>query len=140
MPSPFDALVSAADQAVMGVHGETVAATLMPRLRTQYAARGTDPARPSTTLRGVFSEAPGVDQIKGQAAGGEFTGTTRLASAAPEFWMPASQVAALAYAIAPGDLLTFPGRAGAPAYSVSHVQPSGLGDLNLILTREDQPT
>lgn len=139
MPSPFDALIAAADGAVMGVHGESVAAVLTPRLRTQYAARGSDPARPSTTIAGVFTEAPAVDQIRGQAVG-EFAGTTRLGSAAPEFWLPASTVAALPYAIAQGDLVTFPGRAGAPVYSVSHIQPTGLGDLNLVLAREDQTT
>jgi hypothetical protein len=87
---------------------------------------------------GVLSIGSPVAPIRG-AAQGEFAGTTRIASAAPEFFLPEATVLLLPYAVAVGDLIQFPARAGAPAYAVASIQQSELGGLNLLLVSEDQP-
>jgi hypothetical protein len=136
MASPFDALDELVSSAVQTAYGE--AAILTPRVSSQYVQRSTDEDRPATNVWGVFSAGPGESQIKGQAAGGEFSGTTRLNVMRAEFWMTAAQVSSLGFAPAKGDKIAFPGRAGSPVYAVSGVQHTDLGDTALLLVREDQ--
>lgn len=138
MPSPFDALMAANDAAVMDAFGETEAAILRPRLASQYAARALDPARPECEVAGVFSAAAPADmRIRGNAEG-EYAGTTRLASTAPEFWISPDNVALIPYVVAVGDLILFPCRSGSPVYAVARIQRTDIGDLNLILVSEDE--
>lgn len=137
MPSPFDAMDADLSAAVMDAFGETVAATIRPRVLSQYRGRTADNARPVRSLAGIFSAGPQVEQMKG-ASSAELAGSTRMATRACEFWVSAANVAALPYRIAVGDLIEFPGRAEEPAYSVARIQPSDLGDLNLLLVVEDQ--
>ncbi len=138
MPSPFDALDAAMSAVVMDNFGETVAAILRPRTESQYVERAVDGARPETTVRGIFSAGPSEGDIRGNSTA-EFKGTTRMAQIAAEFWLPASEVAALAYTVAQGDLLRFPGRPSSPEYVVVRIQWSDMGDMNLILAAENQP-
>ncbi|MBY0400954.1 hypothetical protein K2X89_11705 [Myxococcota bacterium] len=138
MSSPFDALDAALSRVVMDRFGETEGALLRPRTVSQYAGRAADPARPETTICGIFSAGPGDAPIRGNSTG-EFAGTTRLASMSVELWLPAGEVAAIPFEIAVGDLIELSDRAGAPVYSVARVQKTDLGDANLILVREDQP-
>ena len=137
MVSPFDALDGLVSSAVETAYGE--AAILTPRVSSQYAQRSADDNRPAANVWGVFSAGPGESQIRGQASGGEFSGSTRMLVMRSEFWMTAAQVSALGFAPARGDRIAFPGRAGSPVYAVSGVQHTDMGDTALILVREDQP-
>lgn len=137
MASPFDDLDNLLSSAVVTAYGE--AAILTPRTSSQYAVRTSDQNRNSANVWGVLSAGAGEGPIKGQATGGEFSGTTRLHVMKAEFWLTADQVAALGFAPAKGDKLSFPGRPGAPVYSVSAIQNTNMGDMALIIVREDQP-
>ena len=136
MPSPFDNLDGALSRAVMGVFGETVAASLRPRTISEYAD-GADPDRPARDIRGVFTEAHDVAQPRGAAMGSEFSGVTRIAVHQAEFFITAADLAAVPYAIRQKDRLAFPGRAGAPVYSIADMQRGDTGDLNLLLVSGD---
>lgn len=136
MPSPFDSLDGALSRAVMSVFGETVAASLRPRTRSEYA-EAADPARPARDIRGVFSEAHDIAQPRGAATSAEFSGATRLSIHHAEFFIPASELAALPYVIRQKDHVAFPSRHGAPVYSISDMQRGDTGDLNLLLVSGD---
>ena len=133
MPSHFDALDTAISGAILSAFGEKVAATLRPRTRSEYAVAA-DPARPERQLRGVFSAAPDDPKLRGAATGADFSGSTSLSVTMAEYWVAAADLAALHYAIKPGDALSFPGRAGSPVYSISDLHHNETGDVNLILT------
>ena len=66
------------------------------------------------------------------------SGTTKLASTSAEFWIAKAQVAALAALPTKGDTIMLTSRTGSPLYAISSVQHTDMGDLNLILVREDQ--
>jgi hypothetical protein len=100
--------------------------------------RRADDERNAANVWGVFSAGPGDAQVKGQSTGGEFAGSTRFNVMKAEFWMTADQVAALAFAPIKGDTISFPGRPGSPVYSVAAIQHTNMGDIALILVREDQ--
>ena len=136
MPSPFDAYDLQLSDLMLRSFGETEAAVIRPRAESQYVERPTDGTRPGLTLRGIFSAGPADGQVRGNATG-DYAGTTRFAQTAPEFWVPAAEVAALPYKIAQGDLLRFPGRPGSPGYAIVSIQHTDLGDLNLILVAEN---
>jgi hypothetical protein len=133
----FDDLDAQLASAIGGAFGE--AAVLRPRVSVQYVERTAHPTVNPITVWGVFSAGPGETQMKGQARGAELVGTTRLASMTAEFWIAKAQVNELPMLPAKGDALALTSRAGSPVYSISMVQPSDMGDLNLILVREDQP-
>ncbi len=133
MASPFDDLDALISGAIGDAFGEV--AVLRPRLSSQYVERADDPTRPIATVAGVFSAGTSDEQLR--SMGAELTGRTRLASQSAEFWLPAEQVQALVARPVKGDALTLTGRDGAPVYSISQVQPSDMGDLNLILVREE---
>jgi hypothetical protein len=136
--SMFDDLDAALSGAIKGAFSE--AAVHRSRLSSQYVERTNDPDRPAQTFSGVFSAGPADDQLKGTARGSEFSGTTRVASANAEFWIAKAEVEALTALPAKGDTITLTSRAGSPVYAVSVVQHTDMGDLNLILVREDQPS
>lgn len=133
----FDDLDAALSGAIKGAFAE--AAVHRPRVSAQYVERAADPDRPQHLIHGVFSAGPADDQLKGTARGSEFSGTTRVASANAEFWIAKAEVDALTALPAKGDTVTLTSRAGCPVYAVSNVQHTDMGDLNLILVREDQP-
>lgn len=137
MASMFDDLDAALSGAIKGAFAEV--AVLLPRVSTQYAERYADPDRPQHLVYGVFSAGPAADQPRGQARGAEFSGTTRLASTSSEFWIAKADVDALSALPAKGDTIKFTARAGCPVFAVSMVQHTDMGDLNLILVREDHP-
>jgi hypothetical protein len=132
MSSPFDAMKAALSHDVMAVFGESEAVTLRPRTRSEYA-EGADTSRPARPIRGVFTEAQDTAALRGAAMSSEHSGVTRLSVQMAEFWLPASEVASLPYAIRQGDKVEFAGRPGRPIYSVSDMQKAEVGDLNLIL-------
>lgn len=111
-----------------------------PRVSAQYVERGGDPDRPQHLIHGVFSAGPADDQLKGTSRGAQFSGTTRVASASAEFWIGKAEVDVLTALPSKGDTLTLTSRAGSPVYAVSVVQHTDMGDLTLILVREDQPS
>ena len=131
----FDDLDATLSDAIIGAFAEV--AILRPRVSAQYAARAVDQDRPQHLIHGVFSAGPADDRLKGIARGSEFSGTTRVASASAEFWIAKAQVAALTALPAKGDMITFTSRAGSPVYAISAVHHTDMGDLNLILVRED---
>lgn len=136
MTSPFDALDRAASSAVVTAYGEQ--ALLRPRTSEQYVERAADAERNAATVWGVFSARPTSFDLHGQARGAELDGTTRVNAARSEFWIARQQVGALSFRPAKGDLLSLPGRPGSPTYAVSAIQPTNMGDLALLLVREDQ--
>lgn len=110
-----------------------------PRVSEQYAEGRIDPDRPQHLIHGVFSAGPADGPLKGAARGSQFSGTTRVASLSAEFWIARAEVDALTDLPAKGDTITLTGRVGSPVYAVSLVQHTDMGDLTLILVREDQP-
>ena len=137
MASPFDALDDAASSAVLATFGERV--VLRPRASEQYVERQPDVDRNETTVWGIFSAGPGAMQIKGQAMGKDLGGTTRINTLESEFWIGREQVEALPFAVTKGDVVRFVERLDCPVYAVSTIQRTHMGDLNLLLVREDQP-
>ncbi len=133
----FDDLDAAISGAIKSAFAEV--AVLLPRVSTQYAERVANNARDAQTTYGVFSAGPAVDQLRGQARGSEFSGTTRAASMSAEFWIAKAEVDALDALPAKGDTVTLTARTGSPVYAIAQVQHTDMGDLNLILVREDQP-
>ena len=136
MASMFDDLDAALSGAIKGAFAEV--AVLLPRVSTLYAERTIDADRDAQTTYGVFSAGPADDQLRGAARGSDFSGTTRLASTSAEFWIAKAEVAALDALPAKGDTITLTARTGSPVYAIVQVQHTDMGDLNLILAREDQ--
>lgn len=136
MASPFDALDAALSASCLGAFGE--AATLRPRMASQYTERAADPARPEAQIFGVYSAGPGEVPIRGEATGGEFKGPTRFATMRAEFWIGAEHIAGLPYTVAKGDLIILTDRGDLP-YEIVKVQPTDMGDVNLILAFDDIP-
>lgn len=112
-------------------------AILSPRRNGQYVEASPDADRMAVAVRGVFSAVAATSDLKGQARGGEFAGTTRLVAAQSTFWIASAQVAELGFRPAKGDLLRLPERSGEPYFAISAVHPTSMGDLNLLLVRED---
>lgn len=135
MSSVFDTLDAEASEVVADAFGE--GAILIPRRNNQYVEAAADVERLAVAVRGVFSGAAAVSDLKGQARGGDFPGTTRIVAEQTAFWIAAAQVAALGFRPAKGDLLTLPERSGHPSYAIAAVHPTSMGDLNLLLVRED---
>ena len=135
MTTAFDNLDALAAEAVASAFGET--AVLQPRRPSQYVEAATDADRLSVSVRGIFSVAAATADLRGQARGGEFAGASRVLSEQSTFWIAAEQVAELGFRPAKGDLVRFPERTGSPSFAIAAVHPTAMGDLNLLLVRED---
>ena len=135
MASPFDALDAVASTAAISVFGEV--AVLQPRRPLQYVEAASDADRLSVSVRGIFSSVAATSDLRGQARGGEFAGASRVLSGQSAFWIAAEQVAELGFRPAKGDLVCLPERAGSPSFAIAAVHPTSMGDLNLLLVRED---
>jgi hypothetical protein len=135
MTLPFDALDTLASGAAQEAFGEE--AVLVPRRGGQYAEAAADADRMAVRVRGIFSALAAPSDLRGQSRGGEFTGTTRMVSEQSAFWIAAAQVAALGFRPARGDLLRLPERCGSPSFAIAAIHPTSMGDLNLLLVRED---
>ena len=135
MTSAFDEFDALASEASVSMFGEE--AILSPRRNGQYVEASPDADRMAVAVRGVFSAVAATSDLKGQARGGEFAGTSRLVAAQSSFWIASAQVAELGFRPAKGDLLRLPGRPGEPCFALSAGHPTSMGDLNLLLVRED---
>jgi hypothetical protein len=135
MSSAFDALDALASGAAIEGFGED--AVLIPRRNSQYVEAATDADRMAVKVRGIFSALAAPSDLRGQSRGGEFTGTTRVLSEQTAFWIAAAQVAELGFRPAKGDQIRLPERCGSPCYAISAIHPTSIGDLNLLLVRED---
>lgn len=113
-------------------------ALLRPRMSTQYAERSTDPDRPEAMTYGIFSAGPTQEDLRGQARGGQMSGTTKLSTTAAEFWIAKPQIDQLPWLPITGDAVVLTARNGQPIYAISRVATSDLGDLTLMLVREDE--
>ena len=133
--SLFNDLDAYASDAVKGVFAEP--AILRPRVSKQYAERSADPDRPQAMTYGIFSAGPAQEDLRGQARGGQMSGTTKLSTAAAEFWIAKPQIDQLPWLPITGDAVVLTARSGQPRYAISKVAPSDMGDLTLILVRED---
>lgn len=134
--SLFNDLDAYASDAVKVVFAEP--ALLRPRVSKQYAERSADPDRPETITYGIFSAGPAQDELRGQARGGQMSGTTKLSTAAAEFWIAKPQIDQLPWLPITGDVVVLTARSGQPSYAISRVTTSNLGDLTLILVQEDE--
>lgn len=112
-------------------------ALLRPRISTQYAEGSADPDRPEAMTYGIFSAGPAQEDLRGQARGGQMSGTTKLSTAAAEFWIDKPQIDQLPWLPITGDAVILTARSGQPSYAISRVVTPDLGDLTLILVRED---
>jgi hypothetical protein len=135
MASAFDAYDIAASAAAIDVFGEE--AMLQPRRQSQYVEAAADADRHAVSVVGVFSAGAAQSDLRGQRRGGEFVGATRVLAEQSSFWIAAVQVAGLGFRPAKGDLLRLPERPGAPCFAIAAVHSTGMGDLNLLLVRED---
>lgn len=135
MSFSFNELDAALSDAASAVFSE--AALLRPRVSTQYAERSADPERPEAMTYGIFSAGPVQEDLRGQARGGQMSGTTTLSTAAAEFWIGKPQIDQLPWMLITGDAVILTARSGQPIYAISRVATSDLGDLTLILVRED---
>jgi hypothetical protein len=135
--SAFDDFDALASQAALAAFGEE--AVLSPRRTSQYVESAADVDRMAVKVRGIFSALAAPSDLRGQGRGGEFTGTTRMVSEQSAFWIAAAQVAELGFRPAKGDLLKLPARCGSPSFAIAAVHPTSMGDLNLLLVREDVP-
>ena len=138
MTSAFETLDGAMSAVMSSAFAEP--AWLRPRVASQYAERSADPDRPEVTIHGILSAGPAQEDLSGQAQGGKLSGTTKLASTAVEFWIAKAQVGALPWVPVTGDALVLTARSDAPVHAVTRIATTDLGDLTLILVREDQPT
>lgn len=135
MTTAFDSLDALAAEASVSAFGEV--AVLRPRRQSQYVEAATDADRLSVSVRGIFSAAAATSDLSGQARGGEFAGASRVLSEQSAFWIAAEQVADLGFRPAKGDFLSLPERPGSPSFAIAAVHPTAMGDLNLLLVRED---
>ncbi len=135
MTSLFDDFDALASEAALATFGEE--AVLQPRRQSQYAEVTADADRISARIWGVFSGLSAQSDLRGQGRGGEFAGTARIISEQTSFWIAAAQVTDLGFRPAKGDLLRLPERPASPNYAIAAVHPTSMGDLNLLLVRED---
>ena len=135
MTSAFDDFDALASQAALAAFGEE--AVLSPRRASQYVEAAADADRMAVKVRGIFSALAAPSDLRGQSRGGEFTGTTRIVAEQSAFWIDSAQVAELGFRPAKGDLLRLPARCGSPSFAIAAVHPTSMGDLNLLLVRED---
>ena len=133
--SLFNDLDAHTSAAVKAVFAEP--ALLRPRMSTQYVERSLDPDRPAAMTYGIFSAGPAQEDLRGQARGGQMPGTTKLSTAAAEFWIAKPQIDQLPWMPITGDAVVLTARSGQPSYAISKVAPSDMGDLTLFLVRED---
>ena len=131
----FNDLEAYTSSAVQEVFAEQ--AFLRPRVSMQYAERGADPDRPEAVTYGIFSAGTAQENLRGQARSGQMSGTTKLSTTATEFWVAKPQIDQLPWLPITGDAVVLPVRSGQPIYAISRVATSDLGDLTLILVRED---
>ncbi len=103
----------------------------------QRRDRSGSPTFAAGKASGIFSALAAPSDLRGQSRGGEFTGTTRMVSEQSAFWIAAAQVANLGFRPAKGDLLRLPERCGSPSFAIAAIHPTSMGDLNLLLVRED---
>jgi hypothetical protein len=136
MATAFEALDENLSAALSGAFAEP--ALLRPRVSTQYAERSADPDRLEAMTYGIFSAGPTQEDLRGQARGGQMSGTTRLSTAAAEFWIAKPQIDQLPWLPITGDVVVLTARSGQQIYAISRVAPSDLGDLTLMLVREDE--
>jgi hypothetical protein len=134
--SLFNDLDAHTSAAVKAVFAEP--ALLRPRMSTQYAERSADSDRAATVTYGIFSAGPTQEDLRGQARGGQMSGTTKLSTAATEFWIAKPQIDQLPWLPITGDAVVLTARSGQPIYAISRVATSDLGDLTLILVRGDE--
>ena len=136
MATPFEALDETLSAALSSALAEP--ALLRPRISTQYAERSADPDRPEAMTYGIFSAGPAQEDLRGQARGGQMSGTTKLSTAATEFWIAKPQIDQLPWLPITGDVVVLTARSGQPSYAISRIATSDLGDLTLILVQEDE--
>ena len=136
MATAFEALDENLSTALSSAFAEP--ALLRPRMSTQYAERSVDPDRPDAMTFGIFSAGPSQEDLRGQVRGGQMSGTTKLSTAAAEFWIAKPQIDQLPWLPITGYAVVLTARSGQPSYAISRVATSDLGDLTLILIQEDE--
>jgi hypothetical protein len=133
MATHFGQLKQQAASAVILTFGEPALLTF--RIRDVYVAPTPYNDRPAQMTRGVFS-ARSVE-LPGQRTGTSTETVTQVIGPTSEFRLATPDVDNLAFLPRPGDLVTLTGRRGRPLYAVSAVHMTDVGDLNLLLVRED---
>ncbi len=100
-----------------------------------YGDGASDPDRPARIVRGILSSAPKIEGAGGQGRG-EFGGPTKVSGQTVVIGLSAQTIRGLAYRLRVGDRIVLPGvQPPYPTrYTISRLQPTDLGDLELILT------
>lgn len=125
----FDDLEASLSGAITGMFCEV--AVLCPRLRLPYTAGMHDPGRARHTTKGVFSDGPGLSPISG--AGGSFGGDRMLNASVAEFWIGPADAVLIPFEIEPGDQVHISQRSGQPVYTISAIQRTATGEMNLVM-------
>jgi hypothetical protein len=131
----FDDLDACSSASLKDIFAEP--ALLRSRAHAPYSEHADTGDDTAVILQGVFSAGPSESDLHGQSKGGGFAGATRVSSMSAEFWVPASELTYLTSLPSKGDALTLTARPGAPVYAVSRADHTDMGDLTLILVRED---
>lgn len=129
MASMFDDLEVSLSGAIGSMFSEV--AVLRPRLRLPYTAGMRDPGRVPHTTKGVFSDGPGLSPISG--AGGSFGGDRMLNASVAEFWIGPADAGLVPFEIEPGDQVQISQRPGQPVYTISTIQRTTTGEINLVM-------
>lgn len=124
----FDDLEASLSGAISDVFAEV--AVLRPRLRMPYAEGMRDPDRQPHQIKGVFSDGPGLSPLAG---GGGFGGDLMLNASVAEFWVKPADVSLIPFVIEPGDQIEISERPGKPVYTISAIQRTTTGEINLVL-------
>ncbi len=135
MGSPFEVAARAADAAQEVVFGEPI--LVLPRVKELHGTYGADVTRVSKTVTGVFIQAPESETLEGARRGGDPRGPTQFATAEARVWLSAAAVAALGWAPRKGDAVVLTDRAASNEWAVEKAVPTDLGDVTLILSRDD---
>jgi len=137
MSSPFSEIDASSQAVMISKFGEDIRIT--PRLVGNYSV-ATDPGRATKTVKGIPSFLPGAADMKGQRAGGDLVGASRIQISEAEVWLDAAGVASLGYELRKGDLVELLDKPGSPTFSIARADDHGDGALTLILTLEAQPS
>lgn len=134
LSNPFDRLDRIVSDAVN--RGFSVVARIqkMAPARSGLANPTPDPDIAPWDIRGIHSSGPSKTALQGKARGSDFGGATEVQGQVSTLWIKAIDIHDAPFAIAVGDRVSFPFAATPNAYRVARVQPTDLGDLELVLT------
>lgn len=134
LSNPFDRLDRIVSDAVN--RGFSVVARIqkMAPGRSSLTGPGVDPEFAAWDIRGVHSSGPNKTSLQGKSRGGDIGGPTEVQGQVSTLWIKALDIHGAPFAVAVGDRVSFPFAATPNAYRIARMQPTDMGDLELVLT------